>query len=222
MAFDNAHSRLVALFKVLLPVAALAVLATLFLFQQTIDPSRAIPYATVDVEEIAREAAIGGPTYAGVGEDGTAMTVAAATARPDPADPRRMTAEAIVAALEMPDGSRADITAAAGAVDGPAGRIELTGGVEIVTSTGYRVRTERLAATLDRTHVTTDTPIRAEGPPGRIEAAAMEIVGAEGADGAEGAEGAEARYLLVFRGGVKLLYDPRAVAAGGGEEERDR
>lgn len=211
MALDNLHSRLVALFKVLLPLAALGVLATLFLFQQTIDPSRAIPYATVDVEEIAREAAIGGPTYAGVGKDGTAMTVSAATARPDPADPRRMTAETIVAALEMPDGSRADITAAAGAVDGPAGRMELAGGVVIVTSTGYRVTTERLAAALERTHVTTDAAVTAVGPPGRITAGAMELLEQEGGGGA--------RYLLVFRGGVKLVYDPRA-AAGGGLEGR--
>ncbi|MCC6304708.1 MAG: LPS export ABC transporter periplasmic protein LptC [Rhodobacteraceae bacterium] len=208
MVLDNLHSRLVALLKVLLPLAALAVLATLFLFQQRIDPTRAIPYATVDVEEIAREAAIGGPTYAGVGEDGTAITVAAETARPDPADPRRMTAEAVRAALEMADGSRVDIRAAAGAVDGPGGRMELSGGVEIRTSTGYRVTTERLAAMLDRTHVATDTAVAAEGPPGRIAAGSLEIVAEAGA---------RDRYLLVFGGGVKLLYDPGTAGQDGGK-----
>lgn len=199
MAWDNAYSRLVAGLKILLPLAALGVLATLFLFQQHIDPSRAIPFATVDVEALARDAGIGAPTYAGVTEDGTAVTLTAATARPDPADPRRLSAQEIAAVLESPDGARTDVTAAAGRIDGPGDLLELSGGVTIVTSTGYRLTTERLQAALDRTHVRSDTPVAAEGPPGRIAAGGMELTEAEGGG-----------YELVFTGGVKLLYDPQA------------
>lgn len=200
MALDNAYSRLVAGLKVLLPLAALGVLATLFLFQRHIDPSRAIPFATVDVEALARDAAIGAPTYAGVTEDGTAVTLTAVTARPDPADPRRLTAQGIVAVLESTDGARTDVTAAAGRIDGPGNILELTGGVEIATSTGYRLRTERLAAALDRTHIRSETSVLAEGPPGRIAAGGMELTENPDMPG----------YQLVFTGGVKLLYDPRA------------
>lgn len=197
MAYDNAYSRLVAWLKILLPLAALAVLATLFLFQRRIDPARAIPLAAVDVEALARGARIGGPTYAGVTADGTAVTLTAATATPDAADPRRVTAEGIEAMIETPGGGLAEVRAAEGRIDGVAGRLTLSGGVEIVTSTGYRLTTSALAADLTRTHVEGGAGVEAEGPPGRIAAGGFTL--AEGPGG----------YELVFTGGVKLLYDPQ-------------
>jgi lipopolysaccharide export system protein LptC len=78
--------------------------------------------------------------------------------------------------------------------------MQLEGGVTIITSTGYRLATERLAAALDRTHVHTDSAVEAEGPPGRIHAGGMELT--------EGA--VPGSYELVFTGGVKLVYDPQA------------
>ena len=44
------YSRMVAIFKVLLPLAALAILSTLFLLSRTIDPTTTIPFADQDFE----------------------------------------------------------------------------------------------------------------------------------------------------------------------------
>ena len=50
-----AYSRFVALAKVVLPLAALRLFATLFLIARQIDPDAAIPFAEVDVEQFARD-----------------------------------------------------------------------------------------------------------------------------------------------------------------------
>ena len=55
-------SRLVAALKVLLPLAALAILSTLFLVSNRINPEDALPYADVDVEARLREPRITAPT----------------------------------------------------------------------------------------------------------------------------------------------------------------
>lgn len=197
---DNSYSRFVAWAKVVLPLGALGLLATLFLIARQIDPDAAIPFADVDVEQFAREARIGAPQFSGVTEDGAIVSLTAAVARPDPSAPGRMTAETLSAAFEMPDGSRITAVSARGAVDGPGEQITMAGGVEVTSSTGYRVLAEVLEAALDRTRLrSAGGPVVAEGPPGRIDAGALEISQKPGAEGG---------YVLVFKDGVRLVYQP--------------
>ena len=76
------HTRLVGWLKVILPLTALAILSTLFLVARRVDPEAALPYAEVDVEDLAREPRMTAPTYAGTTEDGAALTLSAS----DPGD----------------------------------------------------------------------------------------------------------------------------------------
>ncbi len=195
----NPYSRFVAVAKVVLPLAALGLFATLFLLARQIDPSAALPYAEVDVEELAREARIGAPRFAGVTEDGTTVTVSAAAARPDPDAPGRMTADDLSALFESPGGATLAARAKAGAVDDPANRAELSGGVEIATSTGWQLTTEALDIRLDVTEVVSPGPVRATGPAGTLAAGAMAY---------RQSPEDPARYVVVFTEGVRLVYLP--------------
>ncbi|MBN2907377.1 MAG: LPS export ABC transporter periplasmic protein LptC [Rhodobacteraceae bacterium] len=197
-SYDNAYSRFIALAKIILPLAALGILSTLFLLSR--GPGQNMTHSGVDVDQLIREQRIGAPNYAGVTRDGTAIAVRADTARPDPDQPGRASAEAMQIRLDMPDGSHTDITAAHGAIDTPASQAVLEGGVEIVTSTGYRVLAARLTSRLNETDVVSDGPVTADGPPGHLEAGAMHLT--------TDPETPE-RYLLVFKDGVKLIYDPQ-------------
>jgi lipopolysaccharide export system protein LptC len=58
----DGYSRLVAWLKIILPLIALGILATLFLVSRTIDPSQTIPYADVDVQDLARNQRVGAPS----------------------------------------------------------------------------------------------------------------------------------------------------------------
>lgn len=197
-AYDNVHSRVVFWLKIVLPLLALAILSTLFLFSRRIDTDQALPYAEVDVEDLARDQRLTAPEYSGVTLDGAALMIHAKTARPG-IDTGAATADNLVASYEAPDGLRIGLSAVEGRIDEPAGRMTLTGNVEIVTSTGYRMTTPGLDSALDRTELHSNGAVRAEAPYGTIDAGNM-VIRHEDA----GVPG----YVLVFSKGVKLIYEP--------------
>ncbi|SLN10488.1 hypothetical protein AQS8620_00045 [Aquimixticola soesokkakensis] len=197
--FDNRHSRAVAYAKVILPLAALAMLATLFLFDRAPGTADSIPYARVDVETLAREQRLGNPTYGTVTEDGTAITFRANAVRPEAGESDVVNAARMTARFETPDGATLDLTADEGVIDGRARIAELGGSVDIVTSTGYRMTTDRIAAELDRSTVETTGAVQGSGPAGTLEAGRMILT----------QDASSGQYLLVFNAGVKLVYVPQ-------------
>jgi len=195
---DNFHSRLVFWLKIVLPLTALGLLATLFLLGRTVHPEDAIPYASVDVADRLREPRLTQPEYAGMTADGAALTIKAAEALPGvagSADAGRATA--LSALIEMPLGGNAAMMAGAGRLDAAGERVVMTDGVSLTSSTGYRMTMPGVTVGLNQTDVTSQGAVLASGPLGRIEAGGMHL----GQDAAGG-------YILDFTGGVRLIYLP--------------
>lgn len=192
------HSRLVGWLKVALPLAALVILSTLFLVADRIDPDAALPYAEVDVEDLARDPRMSAPAYAGTTSDGAGITVSAALARPA-AEGAPAEAELVTARIETPNGGVIDIAAGAMTFAKDANRVELSGGVTLTTGSGYSLNTDGLTARLDRTGVEGKDPVKVISPMGQIEAQGFAVTQDAGDPSA---------YLLVFNGGVKLVYQP--------------
>ncbi len=197
---DNRYSRFVAWFKVLLPVIGLILLSTMFLISRSIDPSRALTYARVDLDDLARSQRITGPRFSGVTEDGAAMSFSARSAQPDPDDPTVFSVTGLSAELSTPDGGVVEITAGQALVDGTDERLEMSGGVLLETSTDYRVSAAGLSASTRRTWAESTGPVTAEGPAGKIEAGRVVLTRRGGEAGT---------YLLVFKEGVKMVYVPQ-------------
>lgn len=198
MARADTHTRLVGWLKVALPLAALAILSTLFLVARRIDPEAALPYAEVDVEDLAREPRMTSPTYAGTTSDGSALTLSADEARPA-AEGAPAAAAGLRLELASPDGSRTDLAAATARMDPEAREVVLSGGVTVTTSSGYRLETAEVAAKLDRTGLESRAPVTATGPAGEIRADGMVLRQDDQTPGA---------YVLVFNGSVRLVYQP--------------
>lgn len=197
MAVADRYSRLVFWLKVSLPLVALAILSTLFFVAETLDPEAAIPYAEVDVERILAEQGVSGPTFGGVIEDGTAISLSAVSVRPD-ASRKSLRAERMTAELDLSGGGHVAIESAVGTVSSETQEAILDGGARLESSTGYVVVTERLVTSVAEGRVTADSAVTATGPAGKIDAGAMELSRRESAEG----------YLLVFKNGVRLLYQP--------------
>ena len=190
------HSRLVAILKVALPLIALALLSTLFLFSRKIDPEDAIPYATVDVEDRLRDPKMTDAGFAGVTKDGASLTLSAAEARPEN-DGGSL--KLVMGALETPDGVTTELAASAVALDTAAKMIELTDGAELRASNGYVVQAQGLGVATDRTYVESRGAVSAQGPVGQLTADHMLL----------SQQGNAGPYLLVFNGKVRLLYQPQ-------------
>lgn len=198
MARADRHTRVVGWLKVALPLTALAILSTLFLVARRIDPEAALPYAEVDVEDLAREPRMTAPTYAGTTEDGSALTLSADEARPA-AEGQPAQAAALRLDLATPDGGRTELLAADARMDDTQKALLLSGGVTLTTSTGYRLQTEEIAAKLDRTGLESRSKVTATGPAGEIQADGMSLSQDNRTPGA---------YVLVFKGSVRLVYQP--------------
>lgn len=195
----DAHSRLIAWLKIVLPFTALAILSTLFLVSRQINPEDAIPYADVDVEDRLREPRMTSPTYAGMTTDGAALTISAAEARPDQANANSGTAQDVVGRLETPDGTRTDVQAGSARIENDKRMVYFTNGVTIAQNNGWTVSSQELAANLDKAEFMTDTEIQAKGPAGTLTADSLRLTEDPLNTG---------QYLLVFNGRVKLIYQP--------------
>jgi len=193
---DNAYSRFVQWAKILFPLIALGLLSTMFLFSRNVDPSNAIPFADIDVEQIARDQQLSSPRFSGTTSGGASIIVDAETAMPDMTNPRRLTIRNVVARIENQGARNYGITAQTAIYDGNDDTLQLQGDVRLSTSTGFRIETEALSANLETSALSSPGKVIGNGPPGRLEAGSMKLT----SDGTS--------QVLVFQNGVKLVYDP--------------
>ena len=198
MARADTHTRTVTWLKVALPLAALAILSTLFLLADKIDPEDALPYAEVDVEDLARELRMTLPSYAGTTSDGAALTLTADAAVPGtPEKP----AEALKVRMELatPDGTTTELNAESAVVDTTGQKVLLSGGVTLANSMGYQLETPEIVANLDRSGLVASSGVTATSTAGKITADTMTLSQDNQTQGA---------YLMVFKGNVRLVYLP--------------
>ncbi|SFJ60800.1 LPS export ABC transporter periplasmic protein LptC [Celeribacter neptunius] len=196
--FDNSYSKFVAFAKIALPLASLAVLATLFLFARGREIGMSIPYAEVDIETLAREQRVEGPSYATVTRDGAELELSADLVRPDLSTPDVINSSQVDGTLRIPGNGTVSLVADDAVIDGPSQIAELSGHVEVTTSTGYTITSERIATQLDISKIESPGTVEADGPAGHLTAGSMEI----------SQDPTNESYLLVFKGGVSLIYQP--------------
>jgi lipopolysaccharide export system protein LptC len=177
---------------------ALALLATLFLLSEQIDPEAALPYAEVDVVDRAREPRMTAPSYAGTTSDGASLTLTADEARPE-ATKSPASATGLVLELRTPDGNLTTLRANAAEIDQGAQRMILSGGVTVTTDTGYRMDMDEVLARMDRSGLESRGEVSAIGPVGELRAGGMVLSQDSQSPG---------DYVLVFNRGVRLVYRP--------------
>ncbi|MEM9754343.1 MAG: LPS export ABC transporter periplasmic protein LptC [Pseudomonadota bacterium] len=192
-ASANRYSTLVAWVKIILPLVALGVLSTLFLFSGRPDPEAALSAAGIDVTDLAAQQRLGRPRFAGTLGDGRALVFSAERAAPVADATDLFTAEDVAARLTLEPGLEALIDAAGAFVDMAAGRAELSGGVDVMRTDGVRLSTETLELNLAELGAVAPSAVSVTAPGLTIEAGGMSLT-------------AEGR--VHFSGGVRVVYDP--------------
>ncbi|MGI3169649.1 hypothetical protein ACRARG_10875 [Pseudooceanicola sp. C21-150M6] len=201
MAFANdGYSRLIQWLKILLPIAALALLSTVFLLSRTNDATETLPYADIETGPNGLVERILEPSFAGSTEDGDLISFRADVARPTGEGIGNLEAENVVADIELRAGNSISFTADLAMVDQPSAEARLRGDVRITSSVGYQVETEELRTGLDSIRASTEGEIRGTGPVGTFRAGQMLLTA--GDDGGD--------VQMVFTNGVKLVYTPQS------------
>lgn len=194
------HSRLVRWLKVALPLVALGILSTLFFVAETLDPDAAIPYAKVDVERILRDQGMTKPIFGGVTSNGVQIAISANSVRPGQDRRSLLTGDTLSASIVIPGRGEITIESPEGVIDADKGLAILQGGAVLESSTGYRVVTESIVTSYSNAEAVADNEVHATGPAGRVTAGALEL--------RRLSEEPET-YVLVFKGGVRLIYEPK-------------
>ncbi|MEQ9674148.1 MAG: hypothetical protein RLO10_06765, partial [Roseovarius indicus] len=96
--------------KIILPLAALGILSTLFLISNTFDPNEALPMVDIDLQQRAQDQGATNATFAGVTQAGHQVTVQTVRSRPSPEDSRLFLAEDVTAAFLLNSGNSVNIT----------------------------------------------------------------------------------------------------------------
>lgn len=191
------RSRMVALLKVLLPLAALAILSTLFLLSRSVDPTATIPFAERDMAERLSGQQITAPFYSGSTTKGDEVIVSASVARPggngEPAQ-----ATDLRARINMIDGTRLTMESDTGSIGSDTDIATFSGNVRVTSSAGYVVTTDHLNTDLKGMTGNTPGPVKGTGPLGSFDAGRMQM--------RSDAEGGPVH--LHFNNGVKLVYQP--------------
>lgn len=193
------HSRTVAWLKVALPIVALALLSTLFLLSRAIDPNTTIPFADKEIQARLRDQQVTGPFFSGTTTDGDQLSFRAEKLTTPNGQTGANQAEDVLAELKLNDGAEITVHAKLASFDIARDIASLSGDVEFLTSTGYRLKTEALVSEMSTLHLQSPGKISGTGPPGVLEAGAMLLTLPKGARSAQ----------LLFTNGVKLIYTPK-------------
>jgi len=194
------YSRLIAWLKILLPLGALVLLSTIFLYSRSPDPVPVIPVLSNGADPGQNEQ-MGSPFYAGTTDGGHALTLVARQARVGAAS-GDMVADDLRAVLDIDDGNRITINATLGQMDNT-DQLLLRDGVTLQSTSGYTVTTDGLNAAIDRVAIESTADVKADGRGVVITAGKLSVT-----------ESADTNDIeLVFTQGVKLVYTPQNAEA---------
>lgn len=187
------HARLVRILKISLPLIALAIMSSLFLFSRGITIEGALPYAELDIEDRLREPKMTDVQIATTSADGAEINITAQNITPQ--GENRATARTAFGTITTTGGTTTQLTAPDVAYDAGQSLAALTGGVEI-QSLDYVMTTQALDVAIDLAQVDSRSAVRAVGPLGQLDAGLMRLTQNDGG------------FVLVFKSGVRLLYTP--------------
>jgi len=194
---DLMYSRAVAWLKILLPMAALVLLSTIFLLARNNGGDGSIPFA--EIESMAREQRISGPQFSGVADDGSIIEISAESARPLSDGANGLSLEGLRASLRSLDGVQIEFSAGMGRIDNTARTAELSSLTRIVSSNGYQMETAGLTADLETGSLLSHGPLEVRTPFGMLEAGELLIETSQTGNGRR----------MIFQSGVKLIYTPQ-------------
>lgn len=194
----DSYSRAVAYLKVLLPLAALVLMSTLFLISRGVNTDAVIPFAQKEIEDRMKGQQITAPFFSGTTAQGDEIMISASLARPGgegtPAVASNLSAE-----INLAEGGQITFASNSGAIHPGQDMARFTGSVTITSAAGLIVETKELQTALSGLEAATPGPVSAIGPIGQLTAGNMRI----------GAKTEGGPVHMLFKNGVKLLYDPQ-------------
>ena len=196
--FDDSYSFFIAWVKTLLPIVALGMLSTIFLFSGKVDVTQSLPYAELNVEDIIREQRITKPYFTGISEGGIEFALSAAYATPNASQPSILDVSKLRVEFKTPQGNTTEITAGLGEMNTETKSAKISRGVNLASKLNFWITTEALDIDFNDSYASTNGPFKGVFSLGSIESGNMVLKMITG------------DQQIIFTNGVRMLYNPKA------------
>lgn len=190
------HTLFVFWLKVLLPLGAVALLSTLFLFARSQNDAGGVPFAKLT--ELARETRLSKPHFSGVSADGITFALSAETIRPGAVSGQLFDVDQIILRLTAENGTAMTLSAGQATVDTQADTVRIRERARLLGSNGYVMETAGLTFDLKTGVIVSDGPLSIDAPFGDLNAGQLKVSGS-----------ASEPLHLNFTQGVEMVYLPR-------------
>lgn len=189
---NRLYSRYVRLLRLVLPLIAIGIIALIMTWPRIEDTMEPIKKEAVVPLTVGKNEVIS-PRFESRDEKQQPYRITADIAVQSPTDQDIVFLEKPAADITLNSGAWLAVKADKGAYRQHDERLLLEGTVEIFHDAGYRLLTEKMLVNLQTGKVFSETPVRASGPAGTLNAVAMEGNNTDG--------------LLIFKGPVKLVLN---------------
>jgi len=169
------YTRFIQLVKVIMPLVAIALLSTVFLFTKNKTLEGGFEFAKADFLALESGMQVTKPRISGSNKQGDTFYFSASVLVPDAPKPEKLTAQNLSGEIRFLDGVTLDLSARAAEMNITDHTIQLSGEALVVFSNGLRATTDHVFADLDNGSLTTDGDVRAVGEMGVIEAGNLRI-----------------------------------------------
>jgi len=190
----DARSGIVRFLKVALPLAALGLVAALFLVSRG-DIGRGVSVSAIDFD-VTDGLRLSQPRFTGVTRNGQPFVITADRALPDGPDPDRVGLGPVRGEIEMDAARRVTLTAQGGEIRPKLNTMRLEGGVAAETTDGYRLSAARADIDMKAETLAADGPVAVSGPAGDI------------ASGSMRAARRDENFVVWFENRVRVRIDP--------------
>ena len=198
-SFDDGYSALVAWLKTLLPIVALGLLSTIFLFSGRVDVTQSLPYTEHNIAEIVREQRITRPYFTGIASNGTEIALSAAYASPQLENAHILEITDLSVVLRSTSDRMVQVTAGRGALDSATQTAQISTNVHIAALPDFWVTTQALDMNLNQGVVSAKGGFQGVTSLGAITAGEMHL------------QMTADDQQIVFINDVRLVYSPKLI-----------
>lgn len=177
--FDT-YSMMVKVLRIGLPLAAVGLLALVFLVAQRMPNNADLVFSASGVETSDKGIRLTSPHFTGRTSSDQAFSLQSEWAEPDAPDPTEIMLGPLSGELELGPDQRLSITALSGVYLPREERVRLQQQVIVRTSDGYEMTTDVLLADAADRLIWSEGPVEGHGPSGQISGGSMRATDADG------------------------------------------
>ena len=164
------YSRFVALMKRLLALGAFLIIAAVLAFFFVQRLPRQLQMSYEQLGHIKNDLAMMKPRLSGADAKGNPYVITADMLVQDAHDPKKASLKNLEADLALDSKNWLNARARSGMVDMNTGQLELTGGIDVFTATGYELHSRSASANLKQSVIHGHDPVTGQGPQGTLRA----------------------------------------------------